>query len=86
MLQECSFTHLTRSDLQDALVTYRGRTRIVSVATSSAIDHDHTRRGAGRPRTGGRETRRLQERNGWDEAPAVHILDGPAYFNRPGPA
>ncbi|WP_410599232.1 cobalamin-binding protein [Amycolatopsis sp. lyj-90] len=22
---------------------------------------------------------------GWDEIPAAHILDGPAYFNRPGP-
>ncbi|RSN55533.1 cobalamin-binding protein [Amycolatopsis sp. WAC 04182] len=22
---------------------------------------------------------------GWDDIPAVHILDGPAYFNRPGP-
>ncbi|MFC3453405.1 hypothetical protein [Amycolatopsis speibonae] len=22
---------------------------------------------------------------GWDDIPAVHILDGPAHFNRPGP-
>ncbi|MGK4594860.1 hypothetical protein [Amycolatopsis sp. w19] len=22
---------------------------------------------------------------GWGDIPAVHILDGPAYFNRPGP-
>ncbi|MFD5095296.1 hypothetical protein ACFWMR_32160 [Amycolatopsis thailandensis] len=73
---------MTRADVQDVLVTYRGRMRIVSLlpaATLLLIPCGFP------PERTEAELPPLTGLPGWDDMPAVRVLDGPAYFNRPGP-